>query len=69
MLASSPNQVGQSRPYSTSGTLYILLVQQTCQNIARTIEIISILLVHWMRGWAIPQDNRMVHQMWSDKNN
>ena len=22
-----------------------------------------------MHGWAIPQDNRMVHQIWSDKNN
>ena len=22
-----------------------------------------------MHGWAIPQDNRMVHEIWSDKNN
>ena len=21
-----------------------------------------------MHGWAIPQDNRMVHQTWGDKN-
>ena len=42
MLATSQNQVGQSRLYSTAGTL-VLFVQQTCQNIAR---ISSISLVH-----------------------
>ena len=57
------------RQYSTSGTLFLFFVPQTCQNIARTIEISSISLVHWMHGWAIQQNNRMVHQIWSDKNN
>ena len=46
MLAKSPNQVGQVRPYSTSGTLFLYFVQQKYQNIARMIE---------MHGWAIPQ--------------
>ena len=32
------------RPYSTSGTLCLLFVQQTCQNIARPIGISSISL-------------------------
>ena len=54
------------RPYSTSGTLLLLFVKQTCHNIAR---ISSTSLVHWMHGWAIPQDNRMVHEIWSDKTN
>ena len=50
----SPNQICL---YSTSGTLFLLFVQQTCQNIARTIKICSISLVHQMNGWAIPQDH------------
>ena len=62
MLAISPNQVS---PYSTSSALILLLILQTCQNIARMIEISSISLVHRMHGWAY----RMVHQIWSDKNN
>ena len=33
------------------------------------IEISSISLVHRMHGWAIPQGNRMVLQIWSNKNN
>ena len=38
------SKLGQPvRPYSTSGTLFLLFVQQTCQNIAR---ISSISLVH-----------------------
>ena len=50
---------GQSvRPYSTSVTLFLLFVQQTCHNIAR---ISSMSLVHGVHGWAIPQDNRMVY--------
>ena len=35
MLATSPNQVGLQILYSTSGTLVILFIQQTCLNIAR----------------------------------
>ena len=54
------------RPHSTSGTLVLLFFQQACQNIAR---ISSILLVHRMHGCAIPQDNRIVQQIRSDKNN
>ena len=42
MVATSPNQVS---PYSTSGTLFLLFVQQTCQNIARRFEISTISLV------------------------
>ena len=68
MLATSPNQVGQSRPCFTSGTLFLLFVQQTCQNIPWMIEISSISLVY-LHGLAVPLDNRMVHQIWSDKNN
>ena len=42
----------------SSSTLFLLFVQQTCQNIARTIEISSISLVHLMHGWgwAISQE-------------
>ena len=49
--------------------LYIisLFVQQTCQNIARIMEISSMSLVHRMHGWAIPQDNRILLQIWSYK--
>ena len=54
------------RPYSTSGTLFLFFVKQTCQKNAR---IRSISLVHRMYGWAIPQDNRIVYQIWNDKNN
>ena len=61
----SLNQVGHPRPNSTSCTLFILFVQQTCQNIARMIEITSISLVYRMHGWAVPQNIRMVHQIWS----
>ena len=64
MLATRPNQAGQSRLYSTSGTIFLFFVQQTCQNIARTIEISSISLDR--HGWAVPQDNRMVHLIWSN---
>ena len=48
--------------------LYIifLFVQQKCQKIVR---ISTISFVHWKHGWAIPQDDRMVHQIWGDKNN
>ena len=56
MLAKSDRPV---TPYSIFGTLFPLFVQQTCQNIAR---ISSISLVHCMQGWAIPQDNRIVHK-------
>ena len=35
----------------------------------RFIRISSISLVHRMGGWAILQDNRMVYQILSDKNN
>ena len=52
--------------YSTSGTLFLLFFQQACQSITR---ISSISLVHWIHEWAIPQDNRIVQQIWSDKNN
>ena len=50
-----------SKAYSTSSTLFLSFVQQTCQNIARITEIIStgISLVH---GWAIKQDNRILQQ-------
>ena len=42
--AGHKSKLGQPvRPYSTSGTLFLLFVQQTCQNIAR---ISSISLVH-----------------------
>ena len=37
---------GPVRPYFTSGTLFLLFLQQTCQNITRTIEISCISLVH-----------------------
>ena len=57
------------RPYSTSGTLFLLFVQQISQNIARTFEISSISLVPSMHESAIPEDNRLLHQIWSDKNN
>ena len=60
MLARSLESDWPVRPYSTSSTLFLLFVQQTCQNIAR-ISSMSIL--------AIPQDNRMVRVIWSDKNN
>ena len=62
MLATSPNQVGQPRPYSTSGTLYLLFVQQICQNIATTAEISRIYhlftecidgLLHKITEWCI----------------
>ena len=66
MLATKSKSGQPVRPYSISGTLFILFVQKTHQNIAR---ISSISLVHCMHGWAIQQDNRMVHQIWSDKNN
>ena len=45
MLGTSPNQ-GTSKTYSTSGTLFLLFVHQTCQNIARMIKISSISVVH-----------------------
>ena len=69
MLATSLNQVGQSRPYST-----LFLLFKTC-NIARRIEIGSILLglFHMITEWCIkygtivPHDNRMVHKIWNDK--
>ena len=54
------------RLYSISGTLLLLFFQQTCQNIA---IISSISLVHLMHEWGIPQDNRIVQQIWRDKNN
>ena len=53
------------RPYSTCSTLFLLFVQQTYQNLTR---ICSFSLVHRIHGWAVPQDNRMVYQMWSNKN-
>ena len=63
--AGHKSKLGQAvRPYSTCGTLFLLFVQQTCQHIARMS---SISLVHSLHGWAIPQHNRMVHQIWSDK--
>ena len=45
-LAGHQSKSGQPGPYSTSGTLFLLFVQQTCQNIARMVEISSISLVH-----------------------
>ena len=39
--ADQKSQSGQPvRPYSTSGTLFLLFVQQTCQNIARISSIL-----------------------------
>ena len=47
----SPNQFGHPRPNSTSCTLFILFVQQTCQNTARMIAIPSIsLFIECMDG-------------------
>ena len=52
---------GQSRLYSTSGTIFLLFVQQTCQNTARTIEkaVLHLFtkcmdgLFHKLREWCI----------------
>ena len=66
MLSTSPNQVGQSHLYTTLGTYFF---QQTCQNIARTIKISNISLVHCMHGWAIPPFSRIMHQVLTYKNN
>ena len=40
--------------YFTYDTLFHLFIQKTCQNIARRIEISSILLVYLKHGLAIP---------------
>ena len=67
MLSTSPNPVGQSHLYTTLGTYFF---QQTCQNIARTIKISSISLVHCMHGWAIfHHSEEKMHQILSYKNN
>ena len=66
MLAISTNQGWPVMLFSTFGTLFLLFVQQKCQNIAKKC---SISLILRMQGWAIPQINRMVHQIRSDKNN
>ena len=39
------------RPYSTSSTLFLLFVQQKCQNTARISTVFTCSLMH---GWAIP---------------
>ena len=57
-----------ARLYSTSNTLLLLLVEQTCQKIARTPDISSISFVHRMDGWAIPQVKKMVHQKQLENN-
>ena len=41
---------------------HYFFVQQTCQNITRTIRIA---VLKYLR-WVIPQDNSMVHQIWSN---
>ena len=46
--AGHKSKSGQVRLYSTSGTLFLLFVQQTCQNVAR---ISSISLVCFTCAW------------------
>ena len=54
MLATSPNQVCQPRPYIQYLDSDMLLFYDFF-----TIEISSISLVHGIPGWSTPQDNRM----------
>ena len=58
MLATSPDQVGQYIIYFVCSTN----MSTNCKN----KQYVTCSLMH---GWAIPQDNRIVHQIWSDKNN
>ena len=59
MLATSPNQVGQY------GCIPLLVHYFFClfNKHVITLQDSSNSLVHSMHGWAIPQDNRIVHQM------
>ena len=61
MLATTPNQVGQQ------GHVEYIVSFVCSTKMSKHCKNKQFLFVHSKHEWAIPKDNRKVHQIWSDK--